>query len=65
MNLTWKKRLVSTINEYNGPDCEESRPVYIDLPSTRSALMPSYAFVLLLKEKSTYIYSSFGFAIEI
>ena len=53
MILTGKKRLVSTINEYNGPDSEESQPVYIDLPSTRSAPMPSNAFVLLIKEKST------------
>ena len=52
MILTGKKRLVSTMNEYKGPDSEESQPVYIGLPSTRSALMPSNAFVLLIKEKS-------------
>ena len=53
MILTGKKRLVSTINGYNGPDSEESQPVYIDLPSTRSTLMPSNGFVLSIKEKST------------
>ena len=53
MILTGKKRLASTINGYNGSDSEESQPVYTDLPSTRSTLMPSNAFVLLIKEKST------------
>ena len=52
MILTGKKRLVSTINGYNGPDSEESQPVYIDLPSTKSALVPSNAFVSLIKERS-------------
>lgn len=53
INKKEKKRLVSTMNEYNGPDSEESQTVHIDLPSTKSALMPSNAFVMLIKEKST------------
>ena len=48
-----KKRLLSTINVYNEPDSEESQLVYMDLLSTRSALMPSNAFLLLIKEEST------------